>query len=184
LDHLQDKILVVSHLLAWGYQWEHIHWEWSPAKWKRRFRSDIFAEAQGNLLPAFWFECATTDYRKLRAIVRHLPHVRVVNVVNPHWFKVCWDAELDTKGLGRSITKKRGVVRRCRERSTVPGVEYWASHWTSRTGRFLWGVRREIDGRFTLLRTGECDWTISDGLKRYLPSERRKFHALLPGITH
>jgi hypothetical protein len=165
--HVLLKVSVATHLLEWGYSWKHVHWEDSPCP-VAEFRPDIFAERQGGL-PAFWFECGGTEDEKLRTIRSVLPEVRVVNVIEFDGFPRWWN---------RGNSKEEILAHR--QQSALHGVEYWALREGSSTARFSHAVRRDADGCFTYMDTGEA-WTLS-GL-RYVSKRRDRFGSLIPGFV-
>jgi hypothetical protein len=187
LDHAMFKVSLAAHLLGWGYRWEQIHWEETPPHGPREFRPDLYVEGLGNL-PSFWFECGHTDQDKLRTVIAALPEFRVVRVVDYGWFTSFWNGN-DSFVVGdknvrldeiKDWTERKRLVLQQRERTIPPGAECWAIRGRESSPRIIYAVRRERDGRFTYLDSGE-GWSLSSF--RYVFNRRVRFQPLIPGIV-
>jgi hypothetical protein len=177
--HVRLKIAVAVHLLAWGYPWRKIHWEERPRGAPRGTRPDLIPERHREL-PAFWFECRTTDDKKLRRLVKKLQGVRIVNVMEMDWFLPWWNAERALSPRIKDTAGRKRAVLRERRRASVHGVEYWAIHEGSRSARILYAVRRERNGQFTYLDSGK-GWSLS--AIQFVSRRRDRFQAIIPGAV-
>jgi hypothetical protein len=187
LDHAMYKVSIAAHLLAWGYGWEQIHWEESPPQGPSGFRPDLYAEGRGNL-PFFWFECGGTEQEKLSAVVASVPEFRVVRVTDCDWFTRLWSGE-DSYIVADKIVRldkitdwkeRRQLILQGRKRVIPPGAECWALRGRENAPRIIFAVRRELDGRFTYLDSGE-GWSLSS--LRYVFNRSTGFQPLIPGVV-
>ena len=177
--HVRLKVAVVTHLLAWGYPWRKIHWKQRPRGAPRGTRPDIIADSHGDL-PAFWFECGGVESEKLRRISQKLPDFQPVHVMEMDWFGDRWNAEDRLSARIKDARTRRRAILRYRERNSVPGVEYWAIHEGSKSARIIYAVRRERNGKFTYLDSGE-GWSLS-GIQ-FVSRKKDGFQPLIPGIV-
>jgi hypothetical protein len=188
LDHAMLKVSIAAHLLAWGSQWEQIHWEKTPPQGPKGFRPDLYTEG-GKKLPPFWFECAGTDQGNLRAVTAALPDFRVVRVVGSDWFTRVWKGE-NIYVVGDKIVslnqikdwkERRKLIFQERESFIPPGAECWAIRGRENSPRIIYAVRRERDGQFTYLDSGE-GWSLFSSF-RYIPRRSGAFQPLIPGVV-
>jgi hypothetical protein len=189
LDHALFKISIAAHLVSWGYHWEQIYWETTPLQLPEDFRPDLYVKGHADL-PSFWFECGGTRQEKLLAVVAAFPGLRIVRVLDDDSFGRLWSGESMylTGDDGKLIRlegvegwqERRTLVLRQRESITPPGVECWAIRARERFPRIVWAVRREHDGRFTYLDTGE-GWSLSSF--RYISKRKDGFQPMIPGVV-
>jgi hypothetical protein len=187
LDHAMFKVSIAAHLLAWDYHWKQIHWEEVPPQGPREFRPDLYAEGNAHL-PSFWFECVGTKQEKLSAVINALPEFRVVRVVDCNWFAELWKGEgvylindklVAFNRISDWKERKRLVIQQ-RESIIPPGAECWAIRGRENSPRIIYAVRRERDGRFTYLDSGE-GWSLS--VFRYISKRQDGFQPLIPSIV-
>lgn len=187
LDHAMFKVSIAAHLLTWGYRWEQIHWEEAHGQLAMGFRPDLFVEGENNL-PSFWFECKSTEKEKLQTVINALPSFRVVRVVDCDWFGHFWNGDdgylinaehLKSEQLVDTKERKRLVLQQ-RESFTPPGAEFWSIRGREGAPRIIYAVRREHDGLFTYLDTGE-GWSLSS--IRYISKRKDSFQPIIPGIA-
>lgn len=161
-------------LTGLGDPWERVHWEYPLDGSNRPFRADIYAVGDGRL-PSFWFECRTTQEEKLHELIGQMPGVRIVHVLHDETFLSWWNADTDS-----NVRESKEAVITAREEA-VPGVEYWAVRMTSTSARFIFAVRRELDGKFTYLDTGEGRNLFAS--IRFISRRHDQFRALISGIA-
>jgi hypothetical protein len=187
LDHAMFKVSIAAHLLAWGYHWKQVHWEEIPSRGPKRYRPDIYAEGNDSL-PSFWFECVGTEQKKLKAVVAAYPGFRVVHVIDCDWFTRVWTGEtiyvVDDKITRlhqiKDWRERKRLVLQERESFLPLGVECWAIRGRGNSPRIIYAVRRESDGRFTYLDSGE-GWSLSSF--RYISTCREDFQPLIPRVV-
>lgn len=112
-------------------------------------------------------------------LAKKLPHVRVVHVMDMEWFQSWWNAEDRVSPRIKDVKGRKRVILRYRKRTSVRGIEYWAIREGSKSARILYAVRREPDGDFTYLDTGE-GWSLS-GIQ-FVSRRTDGFQPLIPGI--
>lgn len=187
-DHALLKLVVGVHLLTWGYSWESIHWEDTPPYGPAGYRADVWAEGKASL-PFFWFECRHVGRDKLEDLVRKLPTWRIVNVIDVDSFRRFWSAQhiLPVRGEERTSFDwerrlvsefMRDLVRKYQAKVTVPGAEYWAARIDTNLPDLIYAVRRERNGEFTYLDTGE-GWSLDH--KFFFSKRLDRFEPIIPG---
>jgi len=186
VDHALFKISVAAHLLAWGYGWEQIRWEYTPTTdTLKKFRADLYVEGSGNL-PSFWFECWVTESEKLREVALALPSFRVVRVVDQQRFKGHWTGESVVVGDHKRLTEikdrkeRKQLLLKEHESFVPPGCECWAVYARDVFPRIVYAVRGDKDGGYTYLHTGE-GWGLS-GFP-YASRNKGRFEPLIPGLV-
>jgi len=118
----------------------------------------------------------------LKTIVAALPDFRVVEAVDYDWFETFWNGEffpVRTKRIKDWKERKR-LIRQHREAAIPLKAECWGIRGTEATPRIIYAVRRQDDGRFVYLDTGE-GWSLSS--IRYVSKGSENFQALIPGIV-
>jgi hypothetical protein len=177
--HVFLKIVVATHLLIWGYAWEKLRWERCPPGGPGSLRPDLYAEGHDSL-PSFWFECGTTEDEKLQKVIAALSNFRVVHAMDVDSFLNWWNGGNVIPPHSVDKRELKQTVLQHRHQTTVPGVEYWGVRETSTSARILFAVRREMNGQFTYLDTGE-GWSLSN--IRYVSKSKDGFQPLIPGVV-
>lgn len=186
-EHALFKVAIAAHLLAWGYAWDQIYFEKTPEEGPPQFRPDLYVRAEGQL-PSFWFECIVTGNEKLSSVATRLPDFRIVHVIDVNRFTKIWNGEFKYL-LGMNDTtpdelkdwkKRRKLVMGKREAFVPQNTECWALYGSESASRIIYAVRRDNDGRFTYMDTGE-GWSLSSF--RYIFNRKSGFRPLIPGVV-
>ena len=186
LSHVLLKLVVVVHLVVWGYPWEKVHLEKVERIGSKAFRADIFVEGTDGL-PSFWFECGDTDKEKLSLIAGHLHGVRVVHVIHYQWFERLWNCNeviLNDEFVPIESIEDRSVMRdlvkRTRESMIPPNTEVWAVNAVGGNPRIFYAVKRKPDGTIVYMDTGEGRSLSSF---KFIPKAKEYYEPLIPGIV-
>ena len=186
-EHALFKVAIAAHLLAWGYNWNQIYFETTPKEWPSHFRPDVYARGEGQL-PSFWFECIVTDNEKLSITAKMLPSFRIVHAIDIERFKRIWNGEYKSLlGINNSNPdeledwkERRRLVMSEREAFIPPNTECWTLYGSESASRILYAVRRERNGQFIYMDTGE-GWSLSSF--RYVFNRKSGFRPLISNVV-